>query len=1543
MDLHAGVKESVISLLRSNVFRDHVCPTVDSHTLLVRVVKVDSMRADSNIVWCTILDDENQYMRKTIFGVDLVTCQCEQDNQEKDVRVKFSDAQWNLIASKCEDVILLGAVHESGILDVSGFSSAILPAKCNDNDDTIPSEIRILEMFAGGFGGWAHAVRAMAGEGIPIHVGSAIDMDDMACITYMKTHRLNFLAMNAEEAWKYLQEHDMQSMVSSILFRASVQHKWWITFALRVIHECVCFSAPCPAWSTAGASPGLERHDGMIFLVTLTILAVIRPKIWASENVAAIARHRHFKIILDVIQWANYRLVWNVSMDLSDILPHQRDRCLMVAVDLFDRSCSLFKPVKWPAQKHLSLKKCQIIMELSDLIREQTKLTPEELSAYLDPKYMPQSFTGDRRKRTIRDMLQYRMKTVDDIMSCVLTTYGNPFTLDTRLLQERGIFGSLLRTGNKLRKMAIPELLMLLGFLDRTWMPDDNKKAVFMIGNSISVPHALIVLVNVLQIIRADDVIEEPIDLFMRIFKKRVTNENITIKPEEGGIVYEMMSTEYVDCPATQAMFEFHMLRIDTPTQKIQFLCQLDIFLKDMFDAFFHIAEGHSLVFQIEGATNIKLPLGQHIKMPDDNFRLLYDMPLTLKLTEKVIESHDLPVILVLTPQGTMIMQRAECTYVEDVYCAIQNTSLSITAAQSIFDVMGREIIGDKICPNVVFVGRNEHAMNPTAVPFCEYWEFSQDGGIFFANCTPRCCRSVVQWLKDNGIWDFVKSLGWIFWTEADVEEEGNSSKIMLSPHPNSIALGMGSVMSTLIARIFRCYLYSHCHITADGIRVRIKLWDTWVFDEIISRDMKGEFILRAWNLANAWFKRDAPMRLIMRGKYINPDFELTTYESNMNQENNSYPIHMLLQLRGGGKIENAELGIKLKNDIARLLLSLGCELGETSSYVERLMDQAGSTALQSIAKLPTSHLKYEAIQKLSQSLNMKVPGMQQIKNQKKKQTDKRAQKNQLAQSTVYASQYRVQEGFLLNEDGTPCQSCSALRKGASGVALMDSEEAASWTEPGVKLSQDELTLLIIGACANCRRSGKERVSVPVYDDGGKPAVLSCCRHDLGNKTAKIHQPKDIEIEVQSTSIVAITAFHDEMHPEQWQKIIQAPVRATIAELSEMGFPSQLPCPPWGRSWRLGTAKSTPELASSVQYHVRIPEKCLKDALRLSGQKGIYLTPKTDGKVASSDYGVIWMDQPLEQIKVLAASIEGSLGLVKIIKGRASKANWGIRTTKESFSAAFTELKPGATKPNHVVPSCFAKISPTPKGATMEDVAKWINRQGWEAKPIRPLGDSIWLVGFQDKLEETWATWNSQLMLISWLPKKDSKPESALVAGQVPKKSMHSVPNITPEGDAWAAFIAKNGSSGLAVSSTAGQKASTAQQVARMPEGPIEDRFKKHDEQFASMQQAIETLNSRMETTQAEQQQFQSKVQVEFQKVDAGIKAQIQELSRSFGESVEKAMSKQDKQWNASFTSSISELKQLILQRPIPKKKAKVTKPPGSQQEPEEIEDDDES
>ena len=135
-----------------------------------------------------------------------------------------------------------------------------------------------------------------------------------------------------------------------------------------------------------------------------------------------------------------------------------------------------------------------------------------------------------------------------------------------------------------------------------------------------------------------------------------------------------------------------------------------------------------------------------------------------------------------------------------------------------------------------------------------------------------------------------------------------------------------------------------------------------------------------------------------------------------------------------------------------------------------------------------------------------------------------------------------------------------------------------------------------------------------------------------------------------------------------------------------------------------------------------------------------------------------------------------------------------------------------------------------------------------------------------------------------------------------------------------------------------GNKSSSAMPAAitRKLEAPIEQRFDAQQKNFDDLKEdtkkQIDDLKAGLQAVQGQIGQVagaveshQTNVKQEFDAIRAETAQQFKELSSSFGDSLTRAMSRQD----AALTSQLSELKQLLQNRPTPAKKAKSA-PPSS-------------
>ena len=107
---------------------------------------------------------------------------------------------------------------------------------------------------------------------------------------------------------------------------------------------------------------------------------------------------------------------------------------------------------------------------------------------------------------------------------------------------------------------------------------------------------------------------------------------------------------------------------------------------------------------------------------------------------------------------------------------------------------------------------------------------------------------------------------------------------------------------------------------------------------------------------------------------------------------------------------------------------------------------------------------------------------------------------------------------------------------------------------------------------------------------------------------------------------------------------------------------------PWGRTWRNSIGKCTPETAGSVLFHLRMASTKVQDLLKVSGHKGVYLAAKTEDKKVDPQFAVLLLEMPLSELKVAAASLKSSLGLVRSSRGHGSKVSRGIRCRSEDFA-----------------------------------------------------------------------------------------------------------------------------------------------------------------------------------------------------------------------------------------------------------------------------------
>lgn len=589
----------------------------------------------------------------------------------------------------------------------------------------------------------------------------------------------------------------------------------------------------------------------------------------------------------------------------------------------------------------------------------------------------------------------------------------------------------------------------------------------------------------------------------------------------------------------------------------------------------------------------------------------------------------------------------------------------------------------------------------------------------------------------------------------------------------------------------------------------------------------------------------------------------------------------------------------------------------DISIFADKLVSTAGIPAVANCMKSNDFATRSSNIDKLAATLKLSVPPSKPIEASIRKNTSKRINVSGLKQEPVSAANFALQEGFFFCEDGSEAKACDNIKHGACGVALVDPVDAAPWIRQSMSITQDELALLVLGACP-IESSECSRLDVPAITEQQAPVLLNCCLHQLGRKKVEFRRPVDISVSVEESCVVAITVFRDEVEAEFWEALIQSPVRAVFELVKTMSVQLETKSSPWGRTWRDLSGKCSATVASSLQFHIRIARSKIIDVLNISGQRGIYVAVKTEEKKADPQFAVLWLDLPLAELKVVAASNKKSLGLVRISRGSGAKTSRGIRFRTGDLQEVAKVLKPSAAAPMTVQIKFTAKLAPTPLGATYDTIKMLIETKKWQARPIKPLGAQAWLLGFEEKIDESWISWNEKMLLLSWDVQKKQKDVQTVLAGQQNLNFKPKQPMKLTDDDPWANYIKKNG-----VSAITGSNAAASNHVVRACEGPIEERFKEQDAKINELHSSVLDMTRRLESAEEGRSEFKKQVDAQFSEVQGQVKSQVDSLSKHFDATLERAMRRQDTQLENSF----SELKALILNKPMPAKKAKTEKP----------------
>ena len=192
--------------------------------------------------------------------------------------VKMTSSQWKHVAAHDDMFILFQAELKGSVLDVTRNGAGVIAKPGNR---LVVHEEGVMvsgELFAGGFSGWAHALRRLCDLGWKLDHKFAVEIDAECIDAYMKSHAFKHRCGPKDFHW----EHD--DLPSHLVIHADVRDGAWFHLTGCVMMDFLMMSSPCPAWSLATSAAGIMKEEGRLTIEAIALCNLLKPKVILFEN-----------------------------------------------------------------------------------------------------------------------------------------------------------------------------------------------------------------------------------------------------------------------------------------------------------------------------------------------------------------------------------------------------------------------------------------------------------------------------------------------------------------------------------------------------------------------------------------------------------------------------------------------------------------------------------------------------------------------------------------------------------------------------------------------------------------------------------------------------------------------------------------------------------------------------------------------------------------------------------------------------------------------------------------------------------------------------------------------------------------------------------------------------------------------------------------------------------------------------------------------------------------------------------------------------------
>ena len=802
-------------------------------------------------------------------------------------RVTVSMSQWDQVVSKGRRFMVVNAKLHGTDLDASAQGSGVLadPDRRAFMDDDCYTTV---ELFSGGFSGWTQSLRRLTELGYDFRHLLAVDVDEIAAETFARSHGFPLVLS------KGMYDRNDEFLPDHIFIQDSILSPEWYHLLSITGLDMVIKSPPCPPWSAASTCEGLHKAEGRLTLQSWGLCHLLKPKMVLMENVGNMKNHEQWPLLKRYIQWCGYAIRYARVLNMADVAPQFRERLILIAThedaDTMPHLCT-----GWPKLERQTLESYHNLMPLEEPWKSQAMIDPMILKQYLDPNMLPKnpSAKGSQKRKTKSDVEQYRIRFPQGPFGCVMGNYSFGHLLPTTALNAFGLFGTLVCRPDALRFMTVPEIVISMSAVAPCWLPADHRSAIRLLGNAISVPHAMIALCNALAYLTQLSH-WEVLDLYKEAMSVRMTSMNLKWELKWGGYSFERNE----DIPPTLLMHTYQKVTMESPVISMSFHAEKGVIIRDALKLLTEDSMPSSVYLLPGGIHEAKVHLPPRFEVDDCDVRLFADVSCALRTDSSSFATRacNSSCIVVLSSHGTFALRRDQGMTVLDVVNTL-NHHLSARTTHLV-RVFGEKHPSDLICPDAVIALDVEGSSD--ALQRFDFIQLDLDDGEIKFFASDPALRDLAQLIQDTALDQILSALGWVFVISADFLLDRHIRCIRLIQKSGAFSLTHEDVRFCMAIHLFLIRIRCWQEIGREPkIKCMVKLWHVWIWDGLVDASLSMNRFDQEWERISGMFNVSKPWRYVINNQTVNPEWPLSGFVENDDEGVPHLRIFMVHGLRG--------------------------------------------------------------------------------------------------------------------------------------------------------------------------------------------------------------------------------------------------------------------------------------------------------------------------------------------------------------------------------------------------------------------------------------------------------------------------------------------------------------------------------------------------------------------------------------------------------------------------------------------------------------------